>query len=104
MMNNVIIVLAGCKEENMQRIKTQIMVLFAALTLALGGAGAFVATQAVTGTTEDTSAHTAVVAYYCGSDISPNRQVKVAYHPYAGSVHYYYWRSMTAQEYWTYCW
>lgn len=50
----------------MQRLKVQIVMLFAALTLALGGTGAFLVTQAVTGTTETTSAHT-YYTYQCNN-------------------------------------
>lgn len=82
----------------MQRIRMQLVVLFAALTLALGGVGAL-----AVATPESTSAHTVISRISCGG-ISPYRQVQIAYHPYPGAPHSYYWRQMTAAEYWTYCW
>lgn len=80
----------------MNRIRSAVLALTLAIMLVVGGLGVSLQTA---------SAHTYVAGYSCGSSVSPSTgQIKIAYH-YGGSPwHYYYWRGMTAGEYWTYCW
>lgn len=85
----------------MQRIRQTLLIWFAALTLALGGVGAVTALS----TPESASAHTYVAGVSCGSSVSPSSgQIKIGYHYGSEPWHRFYWRAMTAGEYWTYCW
>lgn len=81
----------------MGKIKNAALAAVMAVVLLLGGL--FVSAP------EEASAHTYVAAVSCGSSVSPSSgQIKIAYHYGSEPWHRYYWRYMTAGEYWTYCW
>ena len=81
----------------MGKIKSWLLMVSLALMLGFGGI-------AVSGT-EQASAHTYVSAVSCGSSVSPSAgMIQIAYHYGNEPWHRYSWRTMTAGEYWTYCW
>jgi hypothetical protein len=81
----------------MRRIRNFFVAIVAAVMLVIGG-------LAVT-TPDSASAHTYVAGVSCGSSVSPSSgQIKIGYHYGSEPWHRFYWRTMTAGEYWTYCW
>lgn len=79
------------------RIRNSVFAVVAAFILTVGG-------MAVS-TPQDASAHTYIAGFSCGSSVSPSSgQIMIAYHYGSEPWHRYYWRVMTAGEYWTYCW
>jgi hypothetical protein len=53
---------------------------------------------------EGASAHTFVNRVSCGSSVSPSQgTIQIGYHYGSEPFHRYYWRVMTAGEYWSYC-